>query len=197
MQFKFNLASYKICWCFVDDKRLRGRVWDWIRWRLPVIVDVGVPCQNWDNDMRIILTKTENRSRWVGVGQTPGCGEWPLCTAVRRWHVSALSPSRQLQTWENALTETLFLKCFTLNRTEPTCFVPSDQSDQEKRVHDLSQKSVNCEEKIPDQDKTDKSEVNIQYLDSVIVTEDGLCRLHHMLAASASIASKYLIWYLS
>ena len=68
-----------------------------------------------------------------------------------------------------------------------------DQSDQEKRVHDLSQKSVNCEEKIPDQDKTDKSEVNIQYLDSVIVTEDGLCRLHHMLAASASIASKYLI----
>ena len=80
-------------------------------------------------------------------------------------------------------------------RAESTCVVPAyiDQSDQEKRVHDLSQKSVNCEEKIPDQDKTDKSEVNIQYLDSVIVTEDGLCRLHHMLAASASIASKYLI----
>ena len=64
---------------------------------------------------------------------------------------------------------------------------------RKKRDHNLSQKSVNCKEKIPDQDKTDKSEVNIQYLDSVIVTEDGLCRLHHMLAGSALIASKYLI----
>ena len=61
------------------------------------------------------------------------------------------------------------------------------------RDHCLSHKSVICEEKIPDQDGTDKSEVNIQYLDSAIVIEDGLCRLHHMLAASASIASKYLI----
>ena len=41
------------------------------------------------------------------------------------------------------------------------------------RDHGLSHKSVICEEKIPDQDTTDKSEVNNQYLDSAIVIEDG------------------------
>ena len=64
------------------------------------------------------------------------------------------------------------------------------------------EKSVNCKEKIPDQDKTDivwdKSEVNIQYLDSMIRRWIVQAADHHMLAASAAlIASKYFIWYLS